>query len=152
MKQDGKVQKDGVFKEAEYFRRFCLGRGLKNSAPRREVLRAFVETEGHIDARDLYDILRERGKRIGYATVWRTLKLLVQCGLAREVQLAGKEARFEHAWAHTHHDHLVCLGCGRTFEFFDPKIEELQERAAKRHGFKAERHSMVIFGLCKRCC
>lgn len=138
---------------AEYgvFRRYCLDRRLKNSAPRRAVLRAFIETEGHVDLQALYDILRRRGKRIGLATVWRTLKLLVECGIAREVRLAGKETRFEHSWAHSHHDHLVCTGCGRTYEFFDPKIEEHQERAAQRHGFKADRHSMVIYGLCLKC-
>jgi Fur family ferric uptake transcriptional regulator len=139
------------FKEGEILKQFRLQQGLKNSAQRQTVLEAFVDTEGHIDAQGLYDILRRQGKGIGYATVWRTLKLLVKSGLAREVRLAGKETRFEHLYAHSHHDHLVCLGCGRAIEFLEPRIEELQERVAQRHHFSADRHSLVIYGLCKDC-
>jgi len=139
------------FKEEEILRRFRLKQGLKHSSKRHEVLKAFLGTEGHIDTQGLYDILRKQGKRIGYSTVWRTLKFLVRAGLAREVRLGDKETRFEHLYAHAHHDHLVCIGCGRTVEFLEPKIEELQDRVAKRHRFNAQHHSLVIYGFCKDC-
>lgn len=138
-------------KEEEVLRRFRIEQGLKHSSKRHEVLNAFLETEGHIDAQGLYEVLHKQGKRIGYSTVWRTLKLLARVGLAREVQLGNGRTRFEHLYAHPHHDHLVCLGCGRVVEFLEPGIERLQDRVAGRHRFDAQHHSLIIYGLCKEC-
>jgi Fur family ferric uptake transcriptional regulator len=138
-------------KEEEVLKRFGIEQGLKHSAKRHEVLEAFLNTEGHVDAQELYEAMRRQGKRIGYSTVWRTLKLLVWAGLAREVELGDNRVRFEHLYLHPHHDHLVCLGCGRATEFLEPRLERLQDRVAKYHHFKAQRHSLVIYGLCKEC-
>ena len=140
-----------VFKEEEILREFRRQRGFKNSQKRIEVLKAFVGTEGHIDTQGLYDLLRKRGKGVGYSTVWRTLRLLVQAGLAREIHLTDRPTRFEHLYAHRHHDHLLCLRCGKAIEFLEPKIERLQNQVANRYNFNSERHSLIIYGLCQRC-
>lgn len=139
------------FNERDALRQLRLQPELKDSAKRYEVLQTFLKTEGHINTQGLFDIMRRQGKRVGYSTVWRTLKLLVRAGLAREVRLGDKETRFEHLYAHPHHDHLVCLHCGKTAEFLEPKIEDLQDRVAHRHRFRAERHSLIIYGLCRDC-
>ena len=88
---------------------------------------------------------------MGYATVYRTLKLLKECGLAEERHFADGQARFENVEAEHHHDHLICESCGRIIEFVQPRIEELQEELAHRYGFVATTHKMEIYGICKEC-
>lgn len=88
---------------------------------------------------------------MGFATVYRTLKLLCECGLGRELKFEDGTARYEHLYGHRYHDHLVCTRCGRFVEVVDPEIERLQEKLAKRHGFQPERHWLEIYGVCRKC-
>ena len=137
-------------KPVEYFKDFCLKKGLKNSLQRDKVVESFLSTERHISTQELYDILRKRGERIGYSTVYRTLKLLTEAGLA-QVIVAGDETRFEHKFEHKHHDHFICERCGRAIEFTSPVMERIQERYAKKHNFSIRDHSLIIYGLCSKC-
>ena len=91
------------------FIRFCEGRGLRATRQRRKILEVFLGTEGHLSADELYRLLKRRGVKVGYTTVYRTLKLLVDAGIARSVDLGRKETHFEHKLSHAHHDHLVCV-------------------------------------------
>ena len=99
----------------------------------------------------MYGEVRQVNPRVGYATVYRTLKLLKECGLAEERHFADGQARFENVEAEHHHDHLICERCGQIVEFVQPRIEKLQEEVARRHGYLATTHKMEIYGICKEC-
>jgi Fur family transcriptional regulator, ferric uptake regulator len=83
--------------------------------------------------------------------VYRTLKLLKECELAREVYFADGRMYFEHHYQHPHHDHMVCTSCGHTIEFYNETIEKLQDKLAADNHFTPTRHTMVIFGYCEKC-
>jgi Fur family ferric uptake transcriptional regulator len=99
----------------------------------------------------LFKRVSEKHPSIGHATVFRTMKLLKEADLAREISLGDKKTRFEHNFGHKHHDHLVCRACGRVIEVLNDKIEELQEKLCREHGFLPEQHHLEIFGLCREC-
>jgi len=88
--------------------------------------------------------------RVGLATVYRTLQLLKDNGLIAEHRFGDRCRRYEQAQT-SHHDHLICLGCGAVIEFQEPLIERLQEKAARRHGFSAEHHRLELYGYCRAC-
>ena len=138
-------------KEQEVFEEFCLKHKLKKSGQRNQVVEKFLVLEKHVSALELYAELKKQGLGIGYSTVYRTLKLLAESGLAREVDLGSGETYFEHKFQHKHHDHLFCLNCGRAIEFSSPKIENLQSQIAQKNKFKPRSHNLVIYGLCEKC-
>lgn len=137
--------------ERDLFYKYLQRKGLKRTGQRDAVLDLFLESTDHQTAEDLYHRLRSTSSHIGYSTVYRTLKLLKECGLAREVYFADGRAYFEHQFGQPHHDHMVCIECGHTIEFYNPTIEELQDRMADENEFTPVRHTMVIFGYCKNC-
>lgn len=140
-----------MLKEKDVFIGFLNNKGLKFTSQRKLILDAFLKNEEHPSVDDLFSQVRKEDKTIGYATVHRTLKLIEEAGLAREVGFDDKRKRFEHLFGHKHHDHLVCIECGKTIEVFDPKIEKLQENMAAKHGFTLSNHKMEIFGICGEC-
>ena len=121
------------------------------SRQREQILDIFLKTEHHPTINDLYDLVRKKHPQIGLATVYRTMKVICDAGLARETDFGGGIRRFEHKYKHQHHDHLICLNCGSIIEVLNPEIEKLQENLAKKHRFKAVRHKMEIFGFCQNC-
>jgi Fur family ferric uptake transcriptional regulator len=137
--------------EEGILRRYCAENGLHMSKRRLEVLRVFLSVEQHLSAEELFKLMHREGLPVAYATVYRTLRLLVSSGLARRVVLGGRSSRFEHAMGHQHHDHLVCTRCGTAAEFYHPRIEELQREIARAQGFRDRSHSLTIYGLCPRC-
>ena len=138
-------------KEHEVFEKFLKTKDLKHSRQREEILNIFLAVNRHITADELYRRAKKADSSIGYATVYRTLKLLAESGLCRELRFEGGTARYEHLYEHRHHDHLVCTGCGKMVEVFDPEIEKLQERLFARHNFHPQTHRMELYGLCGRC-
>ena len=126
-------------------------KNLKHSRQRKEILDIFLGIDRHLTLDELYRVVRKRYPNIGLATVYRTLKLLVECGLCRELKFEDGTTRYEHLYEHRHHDHLICTKCGRFVEVVDSGIEELQERLFKRYGFYPQRHRMELYGVCKRC-
>jgi Fur family ferric uptake transcriptional regulator len=123
---------------------------LKSTAQRDTIVKVFLETQRHISVEELYLEVKRRNSRIGYATVYRTIKLLTECGLAAERHFRDGEARYESA-EKSHHDHLICESCGRIVEFEEPRIESLQQDIAKRLGFRFTGHKMELYGLCRDC-
>ena len=95
--------------------------------------------------------VRSEDKRIGYATVYRTLKLLAECGVANERKFSDGLTRYELADDSSHHDHLICLECGSIVEFEEPRIEDLQEEIAERHGYRLLSHKHEMYGVCPKC-
>lgn len=126
-------------------------KGIRQSKERNKVLEVFLGTERHLAANELYNIIRSKYPNIGYATVYRAMKVIAEAGLAEETDFGDGIKRFEHKYGHEHHDHLICVKCGKFIETVSPQIEKLQKRLASRHGFSLSRHRMHLFGTCKEC-
>lgn len=126
-------------------------RGLRDTPQRAEVLRYLTAAKGHLSPEEIHLGLRARHSRVGRATVFRTLKLLEECGLATRVTFADGTQKFESAHGRPHHDHLICIACGEAIEFTNPSIERLQTTTARARGFRILWHRHEIFGHCARC-
>lgn len=126
-------------------------RGLKHSRQRELVAEAFFGLGGHVAVDELIGHVHALDPHISVATVYRTMKLLAECGLAVPRQFEGGQTRYEPGAGRPHHDHLICTGCGHIIEFEDQEIERLQEKAAKDHRFRIEHHSLRIYGKCAKC-
>jgi Fur family ferric uptake transcriptional regulator len=125
--------------------------GLRSTEQRRVVTEMFFASSGHLSIEDLLDKVRVDEPRIGYATVYRTLKLLKECGLAFERHFGDGVSRYEVAWADEHHDHLICVECEKIIEFENDGIEALQHDVSAKHGFKLVRHKLELYGVCSDC-
>lgn len=141
-----------IFKEEiDLFDDCVRSKGLKQSGQRRDILRTFLKTEKHLTADELFHLVKKKNPSIGVATVYRTIKLICDCGLGRELRLDNNSVRYEHLFNHDHHDHLYCKNCGELTEVVDVEIERLQEKLAKKAGFKMQGHRLIIHGLCRKC-
>lgn len=134
------------------FERFLKTRALKLTHQRRRIFERVFATHEHFSAETLYGWMRaETGSAVSRATVYRTLSLLVE-GEFLETLDAGKgELLYEHVLGHRHHDHLVCIDCGKIEEFSDERIETAQREAALRKGFTLQYHNLRLFGNCAAC-
>jgi len=140
-----------IQKKQQNFRQHLILSGLKATRQRELIARAFFATNTHISAEALYRRVSGRDRRIGLVTVYRTLKLLKEAGLAHERQFGEGRALFEHASSERHHDHMICTHCGKITEFENCEIEELQEQVARRFGFTLQDHKLELYGRCKDC-
>ncbi len=139
----GKEEK-AVF--ADYIRK----NRLKRSEQREAILDTFLRSERHLSVDDLLQLVQKKRPDIGRTTVYRTLKLLLEAGLASQLDVQG-QARFEHEYNRQHHDHFICNGCSEIIEFSNPEIEQLQDDIAAGIGFVIQGHRHQIYGLCQRC-
>ena len=137
--------------ELQVFIDYLQANKLKQTPHRELILENFLENEGHRSVEDIYHTVKAIDPRIGYTTVYRTMKLLIRCGLAREIELADGITRYEHLFNHEHHDHLICMECGNSIEFYNPEIETLQDAASAQLGFKVLDHKLQIYGVCRDC-
>lgn len=137
--------KTGIFKTRIY------EEGLKSTRQREEILNTFLKTPGHQSLEQIYTQVVKTNPKIGRITVYRTLKLLTRLGLAIQRKFADGETRYEPASDGAHHDHLICLDCGKIIEFEDPTIESLQGRIAHQHRFQIFHHRMELYGRCETC-
>lgn len=135
----------------EDFRAFLADQGLKSTRQRELVLDEFLRDGSHLSTEDLYLRLRKKHPKIGYATVYRTLRLFAECGIAQSRHFGDGQTRYESVDVDAHHDHLICLDCGKIIEFEDPRIEELQEQVATSHGFMIQHHRLELYGHCRDC-
>ncbi|HEY4743488.1 MAG TPA: transcriptional repressor [Desulfuromonadaceae bacterium] len=140
-----------ILEKKKTFNEFAQAKGLRSTRQRDIILDIFLSTHQHVSVEDLYLKVKASHPGIGYATVYRTLKLFSEAGLAREILLHDGQTRYEHVLAGEHHDHLVCTGCNAIIEFEDETIEKLQDEIAARHGFLIRRHKLELYGLCARC-
>jgi Fur family transcriptional regulator, ferric uptake regulator len=126
-------------------------RGLKHSRQRDVIVETFYGMGGHVPVDGLVARVRSLDARVSVATVYRTMKLLAECGIAVPRRFDDGQTRYEPATGRAHHDHLICTGCGRIVEFENERIEELQNRVARSHGFEVESHKLELYGRCDRC-
>ena len=125
--------------------------GLKTTLPRLKVLSILESSKiRHLSAEDVYKELLDEETTVGLATVYRVLTQFENAGLVIRHNFEGERAVFDLNDA-DHHDHMVCATCGRVDEFFDDRIETLQEKVAEEHGFTLQDHSLTLYGVCKRC-
>lgn len=125
--------------------------GRSQTAGRREILTTIVEMKGHFDPQTLHDRLRAKGSKVSRASVYRTIPILVAQGIIAQVEKTEKHAHYEKTIGKAHHDHLICLSCGRTIEFCSPTIEMLQDEICQHAAFKGVRHTLEIMGYCQQC-
>ena len=125
--------------------------GLKATGPRLKILEIFQTTEQrHMSAEDVFRQLMLEGSDIGLATVYRVLTQFEQAGILVRHHFESGKAVYELDEG-AHHDHMVCMSCGRVTEFFSPEIEELQNKIAEQHNFRIREHSLYLYGECKDC-
>ncbi|MCC7006244.1 MAG: ferric iron uptake transcriptional regulator [Ottowia sp.] len=125
--------------------------GLKATTPRLKILEIFqTSAQRHLSAEDIYRTLLTEHLDIGLATVYRVLTQFEQAGLLKRNNFESGKAIFELNEG-SHHDHLVCLACGRVEEFFDAQIEERQKTVAQSRGFTLQDHALALYGLCASC-
>lgn len=122
---------------------------LKHTKQRELVLGTFLEARRHVSSEDLYQVVRAKYPNVGYTTVYRTMKLLVEAGLATERHFDDGITRYE--IEQEHHDHLVCVKCGKIQEFECDMIERTQREIAARYDFRVLRHRHELYGHCKEC-
>lgn len=137
--------------EFEVLENFIRSKNLRRSDQRQQILDVFLKTESHLTAEDLYNIVKKKNPSIGYATIYRSLKLFSEAGLCRELQVVDGTTRYEHLYNHKHHDHLICTKCGKFVEIESPEIEALQNQLAKKNGFVLIKHRLELYGLCSAC-
>ncbi|HUX64716.1 ferric iron uptake transcriptional regulator [Sulfuricella sp.] len=124
--------------------------GLKATTPRLKILNLFETSDvRHLTAEDVYKILLADNEDVGLATVYRVLTQFEQAGLLIRHHFEGDKAVFELNQG-KHHDHLVCLQCGKVEEFYDPEIEKRQDKVAKERGFVVREHSLYLFADCTK--
>ena len=136
----------------ELFERFLRENSLKHTAQRLKIVKRAFSMPKHFSAEDLYLVLKRERMYVSKATVYRTLKLLVDANFLDELEIGARQAKYyEPVHGREHHDHMICLRCGEIVEFADPEIEEHQEDAARKHGFRVLSHTLKLFGLCAAC-
>ncbi|MBF0569626.1 MAG: transcriptional repressor [Candidatus Omnitrophica bacterium] len=138
-------------KDKRSFQDYLAQEGLKLSDQRMKILEIVLQGTKHLTANEIYKIVQRKYSGIGYATIYRTLRLLCEAGLCLELKCEDGVCRYEHAGDDVHHDHLICTKCGRFVEVVDPQIERLQEKLFKDNGFFPQRHRMELYGICKKC-
>jgi len=134
----------------ERFNHFLKVEGLRHSETRDTVARHFFKVDRHIGIEELYKVVRKANPKIGIATVYRTLNLLVKSGLAHKRNFDTGAVTYEKL-SEEHHDHLICTQCADVVEFHHSKIEALQEKIAQEYGYTLAFHKMELYGRCPRC-
>ena len=144
-------KKDKFAVEKAIFQEHIQASGLRRTGQRDLILEIFLSTEDHLSSEDLYNLVHKKDPTVGHTTVYRTLKLLTEAGLAREVRFGDNKTYYEHHYNHDHHDHMICTECGRVIEFFSADIESLQDEMADKFGFRPTHHSLRMWGVCSEC-
>ena len=133
------------------FSEFLEKKNLKLTSQRRTILHQAVQAKGHFSAEELLVFSKKTDNTISKATVYRTLALLKESGTLEEQDFGEGKKLYELAQGRKHHDHFVCVRCGKIIEFENDRIERLQDAEASAHGFKVVYHSLKLFGFCKGC-
>lgn len=135
----------------ERFRAFLRDQDLPVTSQRLVIAELMLNAPGHLSAEDVATQVGEKGHKVGLATVYRTIDLLLESGLLVERDFGEGFRRFEPARDIPHHEHLLCTTCGAVDEFRDERIEEITRGIALARGFAREMHRLVIHGTCRAC-
>lgn len=138
-------------REKEILREHITRHNMKHTRQRELILETFMNTGGHVSAEELHHKVIKHDPSVGLATVYRTLSLLCQCGIAQQREFGEGRTRFEIVHEYKHHDHLICTKCGKIIEFENCNIERQQEKVARDHKFTIYSHKLELYGLCSGC-
>lgn len=133
----------------EQFEQFVRQHHGRLTPQRQFIVREFLSLGGHYDIQELHGLFRKKGMEINPSTIFRTLKLLVQAGFAMERHFANGNTKYDVNVAH--HDHLICLNCGKIVEFDSPRLERVQADVVRKLGFDMSYHRHEIYGRCSQC-
>lgn len=135
----------------EAFRRYLREHNLPVTGQRELVAEVLFGSGGHLSADDIERKLKERGAHVGKATVYRTLELLAQSGMITPRDFGEGFRRYERAPGRRHHEHLICMRCGKVVEFVNERLERMKALIAEEYGFRHHHHRLEIFGTCPEC-
>lgn len=124
---------------------------LKSTRQRDLIVQLFFDMTDHVSVEELYEQAKGKDPNIGFATVYRTMKMLTQSGLAHERNFGDGRARFENTYEGEHHDHMICMECGEITEFDNEDLNSIKHEIAQRKGFKLHHHKMELYGICRKC-
>ena len=142
---------EAIRDKVKHFQKLLDQKGLKYTYERRLILEEVMHLKEHFDADSLYERFKKKGLRVSRDTVYRTLPLLLESNAIQKSAGAGKREFFERIGIKGHHDHMICVRCGKIIEFQCAEIEKLQEKKADEYGFKLTFHDHRLFGSCKDC-
>ncbi len=138
-------------KHIDRFKQALRAESLRLTSRRTAVLEDILASDDHRECDDIFLSLRDKGIPVSRATIYRTLDMLEKVGFVRKMDIGEGRFRYENKLAQCHHDHLICLECGRIVEFADHEIERRQERLSKEYDFRLIRHVHQLFGICQAC-
>ena len=133
------------------FEEFLKSKELKYTSERKSIVKAMFSFYKHFDVEELFEKLRKQGNNVSRATIYRTIPLLIQSGLITETLRCQDKISYENIFNKKHHDHLLCVKCGKIIEFYNEKIEKLQEEVCRQHNFVPIEHRLGIKGYCEDC-
>lgn len=145
------ITREAIREAQDIFYRHLKKVGLKHTEQRDTILRTFLETRDHLSTEELHRLVQKKDAGIGFTTVYRTLKLLAECGLASAVAFHDGIARYEHQYNRRSHHHMVCTECGSSVEFFSPEVGRLELEIGRKHHYETTRHTFQIYGTCEEC-
>ena len=131
------------------FKRYLRAKGKNITRVRQRIVEEVFRSKEHFDVPTLWARLRDAN--VSVSTIYRTLELLVDSGLVRPVDLGDKHLHYEHIFGRRHHEHMICVGCGKVLEFYEQKLEGMILELAERHNFQHHSHNLQVFGLCAEC-
>lgn len=140
-----------MFPELEIFKEFIRSRGLRQTPERENIVLEIFRKREHFDVDELFLRLLAQGKKISKASIYRTLPLLVDCGLIREVNFIDGHWHYEQIYGQPHHCHLRCLNCGALVEFEEPLMRAVEQKLAANHGYQITQHVLEVQGYCPAC-
>ena len=143
------MQREGS--ESQKFRGLLESKDLKYTFERKKILEEIIRINRHFDADGLYEIIKKKGLRVSRDTVYRTIPLLLECGVIQKSVGDGRREYFERTGVKGHHDHMVCITCGKIIEFKSDEIEVLQDKICLDYGFRLIFHDHRLFGYCRGC-
>ena len=136
---------------SETLKKVLKKEGLRYTHQRQAVWNELSASDEHRDAEEIYLALYNSELNVSRATVYRTIDVLVKNNLVRKLELGDGRARYEHKMDIAHHDHLICVQCGKIEEFMDNMIENRQEMIVQKFGYKLIRHIHQLFVICDEC-
>lgn len=135
----------------ELFKQYLLRKGQRLTKERDAILQGAFSCSGHFDPETLYMDMKNRGVKTSRASVYRTLNLLCECGLVEKVSKTERGTIYEQALGRQHHDHMVCISCGKVIEFYSEDLEKIQEALCRERNFTGKSHTLEIRGYCGDC-
>lgn len=133
------------------FIEYLRAKGLKFTKERQLIAKELLSSRGHFDLDEFYVGLKKKGLKVSKASVYRTLPLLLESGLIKQVEKTDKHAHYELVYGSSHHDHMLCVSCGKVIEFYSKPLERLQDRLCEAEGFESISHTLEIMGYCSKC-